>query len=129
MLLPNEGDTNGDGIRSVAESGDFKTVVCGCPDEAGDIATPTPTAGVQVSTQAPAPAIIVESTMAPVPAIEPTVAPFPAEPALAPNTTQVRAAIGNMWTYEAVIKLDGVVVPSSYGWCDWLAMSLGVTSK
>lgn len=89
FLGPNAGDTNGDGIRSVAESGDFETVVCGCPNEAGNNTTPTPAAGVQVSTQAPAPAIIEEPTTAPVPAVETTVAPIPAEPALTPNDPQV----------------------------------------
>lgn len=100
FLAPNEGDTNGDGVRSVVENGDFQTVVCGCPDATGNTPTPTPTAGVQVSTQAPAPAVVVEPTTAPVSAvaIDTTVAPIPGGPALTPNATQVRAASGNTWS-------------------------------
>lgn len=40
-----EGDTNQDGIVTVAESGDLATITCGCPDENGvlETAPPTPT--------------------------------------------------------------------------------------
>lgn len=69
------GDANGDGVRSVAESGDF-SVTCGCPNEA----TPAPTLGAQVSTAAPVPATAVQPTIAP----EPTTAPIPAESAVPP---------------------------------------------
>eukprot|EP00752_Nemacystus_decipiens_P010130 g9028.t1 len=87
-----ECDTNGDGVRSVAESGDFQAVLCGCPDAAGNIQTPAPSAGVLGSTQAPAPVVALEPTTAPVSAIEPTVAPIPAEPELTPNATQATLA-------------------------------------
>lgn len=104
FLVPNKGDTNGDGVRSAAESGDFQAVLCGCPDAAGNIPTPAPSAGIQGSTQPPAPGTVLEPTTAPVPAVEPTVAPIPAEPALTPNITQVRATSGNRWKY--VIKIE-----------------------
>lgn len=47
-----KGDTNGDGIFSIAESGDFKTVGCGCSSSSDfiDVTTPAP---VAVRTQSP----------------------------------------------------------------------------
>lgn len=75
---------------STAESGDFNTIACGCPDEAGNIATPSPTPGVVEETVAPVPAV----TEVPTPAlVTPTMAPIPEEPGLTPDATnQVRAA-------------------------------------
>eukprot|EP00903_Cladosiphon_okamuranus_P015531 g14339.t1 len=86
-------DSNADGVRSVAENGDFQAVVCGCPDAAGNIPTPTPTAGVQVPTQAPATTVVVEPTTAPSSAVvlNPTLSP-PGEPALTPDATQTTPA-------------------------------------
>lgn len=79
MLFPSRqtktGDADGDGVRSVAESGDF-SVTCGCPNEP----TPAPTLGVQVPTAAPMPATAVQPTIAP----QPTTAPIPAESAVPP---------------------------------------------
>lgn len=82
---------------SVAEAGDFKTIACGCPDEAGNIATPSPTAGVVGVTVAPVAAVtrvptpaLVTPTTAPIPEpalATPTTAPIPGEPALTSDAT------------------------------------------
>ncbi|CAM9637395.1 unnamed protein product [Pylaiella littoralis] len=90
-------DADGDGVVSVAEAGDFKTIACGCPDEAGNIATPSPTAGVVGVTVAPVAAVtrvptpaLVTPTTAPIPEpalATPTTAPIPGEPALTSDAT------------------------------------------
>ncbi|CAM9105048.1 unnamed protein product [Hapterophycus canaliculatus] len=75
-----ECDSNGDGVFSIAESGDFQKVDCGCPGVTVATPTPAPIAGtigvtglpVQVPTAVPQPAV----------AMEPTPAPAPVEPAV-----------------------------------------------
>ncbi|CAN0031619.1 unnamed protein product [Scytosiphon promiscuus] len=83
-----ECDSNGDGVLSIAENGDFDNVICGCSGVAVTTPTPAPRAGTtatpaQVPTAAPGSAIVIEPTAAPVPtepAVQVTQAPVDGGP-------------------------------------------------
>lgn len=74
-----EGDSNGDGVLTVAEAGDFDVVACGCGDEIieNSPATPSP-AAAPVGTSTLSPSSLIDGAPSPAPVadgVQPSPAP------------------------------------------------------